>query len=166
MISEAGDGDEAITQAEREAAMLADVRQHGAAALKFSDGAQTLRARAAYAGLDLSDETLIARLDDWLPALFSGQRYLPEVTTEALLNLLDWPERQQLNSRAPRHFTSPADTTHVIDYAAEGGPRVELRVQALFGLNCHRMIGNTPRVLSRTSRAGRPIQRTRDLPAF
>jgi ATP-dependent helicase HrpB len=158
--------DEAVTQAEREAAMLAGVRQHGVSALRFSDGAQTLRARAAYAGTDLSDETLIARLDDWLPALVSGQRHLPAVTTEALLNLLDWPERQQLDARAPRHFTSPAETTHAIDYAAEGGPRAELRVQALFGLDRHPMIGSTPLVLSLTSPAGRPIQTTRDLPAF
>ncbi len=35
---------------------------------------------------------------------------------------------------APSHFTSPAGSSHAIDYAAEGGPRVELRVQALFGL--------------------------------
>jgi ATP-dependent helicase HrpB len=158
--------DEAITQAEREAAMLAGVRQHGVTVLRFSDGAQTLRARASYAGLDLSDESLIARFDDWLPAAVSGQRHLPEIKTDALLNLLDWPERQQLDARAPRHFSSPAGTTHQIDYAAEGGPRVELRVQALFGLDRHPMIGTTPLVLSLTSPAGRPIQTTRDLPAF
>jgi ATP-dependent helicase HrpB len=158
--------DEAITQAEREAAMVAGVRQHGIGVLRFSSGAQTLRARAAYAGLDLTDDTLMARLDDWLPAAVAGQRHLPETKTDALLNLLDWPERQQLDTRAPRHFTSPAETTHQIDYAAEGGPRVELRVQALFGLDRHPMIGSTPLVLSLTSPAGRPIQTTRDLPAF
>ncbi|CAM3171018.1 hypothetical protein SPAN111604_08060 [Sphingomonas antarctica] len=158
--------DEAITQAERETAMRAGVRQHGIAALRFSDGAQTLRARATYAGLDLTDAALIARLDDWLPALVSGQRHLPEVKTDALLALLDWPERQQLDTLAPRHFTSPAGTTQAIDYAAEGGPRVELRVQALFGLDRHPMIGDTALILSLTSPAGRPIQTTRDLPAF
>jgi ATP-dependent helicase HrpB len=158
--------DETITQSEREAAMLAGIRQHGVSALRFSNGAQTLRARAAYAGLDLGDDILIARLDDWLPSAIAGQRHLPEVKTEALLKLLDWPERQQLDTRAPRHFTSPAGTTHQIDYAAEGGPRVELRVQALFGLDRHPMIGTTPLILSLTSPAGRPIQTTRDLPAF
>ena len=69
---------------------------------------------------------------------------------------------------APSHFTSPAGSTHVIDYAAEGGPRVELRVQALFGLGEHPVIGTArvPLVLSLTSPAGRPIQTTRDLPGF
>ncbi len=158
--------DEAVTQPEREAAMLTGVRQHGASTLRFSHGAQTLRARATYAGLDLGDATLIARLEDWLPAHVAGQRHLPEVATAALLTLLDWPERQQLDARAPRHFTSPAGITHTIDYAAEGGPRVELRVQALFGLDRHPMVGTTPLILSLTSPAGRPIQTTRDLPAF
>ena len=47
-------------------------------------------------------------------------------------------------------------------------PRVELRVQALFGLAEHPVIGSerVPLVLSLTSPAGRPIQTTRDLPGF
>ena len=53
-----------------------------------------------------------------------------------------------------------------IDYAAEAGPTVELRPQALFGLATHPMVGTTPLVLSLTSPAGRPIQTTRDLPGF
>jgi ATP-dependent helicase HrpB len=45
---------------------------------------------------------------------------------------------------------------------------VELRVQALFGLDAHPVIGEgrVPLVLSLTSPAGRPIQTTRDLPGF
>jgi len=45
---------------------------------------------------------------------------------------------------------------------------VELRVQALFGLAAHPTVGarRIPLVLSLTSPAGRPIQTTRDLPAF
>jgi len=41
-----------------------------------------------------------------------------------------------------------------------------LRVQALFGLDRHPMVGHTPLVLRLTSPAGRPIQTTRDLPGF
>ena len=75
------------------------------------------------------------------------------------------PRRDRL---APTQFTSPAGSTHPIDYAAEGGPRVELRPQALFGLATHPMVagGRVPLVLSLTSPAGRPIQTTRDLPGF
>ena len=39
-------------------------------------------------------------------------------------------------------------------------------MQALFGLERHPMIGDTPLLLKLTSPAGRPIQATRDLPGF
>jgi ATP-dependent helicase HrpB len=87
---------------------------------------------------------------------------------EALESRLDWNERQTLDRLAPAQYRSPAGTSHAIDYAHEGGPAVELRVQALFGLDRHPMIGQPPRplLLSLTSPAGRPIQTTADLPAF
>ena len=55
-----------------------------------------------------------------------------------------------------------------MDYEADGGPSVEVRVQALFGLDRHPAIGKPPQplLLQLTSPAGRPIQATRDLPAF
>jgi ATP-dependent helicase HrpB len=43
---------------------------------------------------------------------------------------------------------------------------VEVRVQALFGLDRHPLVGKTPLLLKLTSPAGRPIQATRDLPGF
>jgi ATP-dependent helicase HrpB len=54
----------------------------------------------------------------------------------------------------------------VIDYAGDDAPSAEVRVQALFGLERHPMIGDTPLLLKLTSPAGRPIQATRDLPGF
>jgi HrpA-like RNA helicase len=46
-------------------------------------------------------------------------------------------------------------------------PTVELRVQALYGLDVHPTIGDgTPLLLALTSPAGHPIQTTADLPAF
>jgi ATP-dependent helicase HrpB len=45
---------------------------------------------------------------------------------------------------------------------------VEVRVQALFGLDRHPTFGQPPQplLLKLTSPAGRPIQTTRDLPGF
>ncbi|WP_037505451.1 ATP-dependent helicase C-terminal domain-containing protein, partial [Rhizorhabdus wittichii] len=62
----------------------------------------------------------------------------------------------------------PAGSRHAIDYAAEGGPAVEVRPQALFGLSAHPMVagGRVPLTLRLTSPAGRPIQTTKDLPGF
>ena len=153
------------------AALLAGVREHGLALLPWADAAQALRARAAYAGLALDDATLLDRLDEWLPPLLTGKRRLDAIDgsalTEAVRNLLSWPDRQRLDAVAPAAFTSPAGSTHAIDYAAPGGPRVTLRVQALFGLAEHPTVGQCiPLVLSLTSPAGRPIQTTQDLPGF
>jgi ATP-dependent helicase HrpB len=127
-------------------------------------------ARARFAGVEsLSPEVLCARADAWLAPLLAGRRDLdlpPHRYAEAALGLLAWSERQTLDRAAPAHFTSPADTRHAIDYAADDAPSVEVRVQALFGLDTHPMIGSTPLLLKLTSPAGRPIQSTRDLPGF
>ncbi|RSV42496.1 ATP-dependent helicase HrpB [Sphingomonas sp. ABOLE] len=167
-----GGSDSGATPAEIESALLEGVRTHGLHLLPWSATAQALRTRGAYAGIAaLTDEALIATLDDWLPAALEGKRRLdavsPESLTQALQNLLGWDGQKTLDRLAPARFETPAGSSHAIDYAAEAGPTVEVRVQALFGLAEHPMIGgNVPLVLSLTSPAGRPIQTTRDLPGF
>ncbi len=130
----------------------------------------SLIARARFAGLDgLSEVRLRESAEVWLAPLLDGRRDLSLPAShyaEAALGLLAWEDRQQLDSLAPRHFTSPAGTTHAIDYAGEHAPSVEVRVQALFGLDCHPNVGNTPLLIHLTSPAGRPLQTTRDLPGF
>ncbi|MFK4003827.1 ATP-dependent helicase HrpB [Qipengyuania sp. NPDC077563] len=129
-----------------------------------------LRARASFIGLEaFGDEALASSAELWLAPLLEGRRDLdiPKgKLVEALLNLLDWNDRQRLDTEAPREFTSPAGTTHRIDYTGDDAPSVEVRVQALFGLERHPMVGRTPLLLKLTSPAGRPIQSTRDLPNF
>lgn len=154
------------------AALLEGVRTHGVAQLPWSSGAQALRGRAAYAGVPMDDAVLLDRLDEWLPPLLVGRRRLeaipPGALTDALRGLIGWDGMRTIDRLAPADFTSPAGSTHAIDYGAEGGPRVELRVQALFGLADHPVVGEgrVPLVLSLTSPAGRPIQTTQDLPGF
>jgi len=129
-----------------------------------------LLARARFAGIEaLSLENLTAQAGEWLRPLLEGRRDLalaPGRYAEAALNLLSWDERQQLDARAPREFASPAGTHHAIDYASEHAPAVEVRVQALFGLDRQPMIGTTPLLLHLTSPGGKPVQATRDLPGF
>ncbi|QCB38223.1 ATP-dependent helicase HrpB [Sphingobium sp. PAMC28499] len=155
------------------AALVDGVRQGGLALLPWSEAAQSLRMRADFAGIEpLSDAALIDTLDEWIPPLLAGKRRLSDIDRSQLSGVLEtligWDGKQQLDRLAPPDFRSPAGSTHAIDYAAEGGPRVELRVQALFGLSQHPTVGNQriPLVLSLTSPAGRPIQTTRDLPGF
>ncbi|MFM7028335.1 MAG: ATP-dependent helicase HrpB [Chakrabartia sp.] len=155
------------------AALVEGVRSHGLSVLVWPAAAARLRTRARWAGIAaLEDAALLSQLDLWLAPLVSGKRRLADVDEGALVaalrQLIGWDGQQALDRLAPASFTSPAGTTHAIDYGAEGGPLVELRVQALFGLSDHPVIGpdRTPLRLSLTSPAGRPIQTTQDLPGF
>ncbi|MFN4135973.1 MAG: ATP-dependent helicase HrpB [Novosphingobium sp.] len=152
--------------------LIAAVREGGLDLLPLGAAARALLVRADYAGLAaLSPGALLASLEEWLGPLLAGRRDLAIAAGklhEALLNRLDWNERQFLDRVAPAEFRSPAGTSHAIDYGHEGGPCVELRVQALFGLEAHPCVGQPPRplLLSLTSPGGKPIQTTADLPGF
>jgi ATP-dependent helicase HrpB len=159
-------------------ALVEGVRTHGLDLLPWSEAATALRRRAAFARPfdpslpDLSDEALLASLDEWLPLLVTGKRRLSEIDPAALTGVLDallgWEGRKTVDRLAPAEFGTPAGSSHAIDYEAEAGPTVTARVQALFGLSEHPSVGGgkVPLVLSLTSPAGRPIQTTRDLPGF
>jgi ATP-dependent helicase HrpB len=158
------------------AALVDGVRTHGLDLLPWSDGATALRRRAAFARrhdpmiADLSDEALLASLDEWLPLLVEGKRRLRDIDPAALGGVLGvrlgWEGKQKVDRIAPERFDAPAGSSHEIDYEAEAGPTVTVRVQALFGLAEHPMVAGVPLVMSLTSPAGRPIQTTRDLPGF
>jgi ATP-dependent helicase HrpB len=164
--------------AEAAAALLEGVREHGLDTLPWSAGASSLRRRAGFARdhdaslPDLSNQALSAVLDEWLPPILAGKRGLRDVDPSALSGTLDallgWEGRRAVDRLAPHEFETPAGSTHPIDYEAEAGPTVTVRVQALFGLSVHPTVaaGRVPLVLSLTSPAGRPIQTTRDLPGF
>ncbi len=154
------------------AAFLVDkVREAGLPLLPLSPGNLALLKRAKYAGIaSLEERALLADLEQWLAPLL--KRRLDsldgQALQQALRNRLSYDEKQRLDQLAPPHFTSPAGSEHMIDYADEGGPSVELRVQALFGLDQHPMFGTPPQplLLKLTSPGGKPIQVTRDLPGF
>lgn len=152
--------------------LIDEVRSRGLDLLPLGEGAKALLVRAGHAGLAaLSDAALLDDLEAWLLPLVKGRRDLAIGAGrlhDALLGRLDWNERQMLDKLAPAEFRSPAGTSHAIDYGHEGGPCVELRVQALFGIDRHPCVGQPPRplLLSLTSPGGKPIQTTADLPGF
>ncbi|MGE4430858.1 MAG: ATP-dependent helicase HrpB [Sphingobium sp.] len=166
-------GDDAPDPAMIAGALLEGVRQGGLDLLPWSKNAQSLRRRAGFAHMaELGDAALMAALDEWLPPLLDGKRRLGDVDPQGLSAMLDlrlgWDGRKMLDRLAPDSFTTPMGTQAAIDYEAPGGPEVEIRVQALFGLREHPCIGpdHLPLRLSLTSPAGRPIQTTADLPGF
>jgi ATP-dependent helicase HrpB len=120
---------------------------------------------------DLSDQALEGA-SDWLTSLLAGKRALTDVTSQelgdALLALLPWGLRRRLEVEAPTHFAAPSGSSVPIDYDAEAGPKLAIRVQELFGLDRHPTVaaGRAPLVLELLSPAHRPVQVTRDLPGF
>jgi ATP-dependent helicase HrpB len=166
----------AIDDPARAAVLLAE--NIGAGELPWSKDQKALRARATFlAGAlgdpwpDLSDAAL--SLDkDWLAPFITGRTSLAAITAEdlstALEMLLPWNLRAEIDRLLPSHFDAPSGSHAPIDYEAENGPALEIRVQELLGLDRHPSVGGgkIPLLLVLLSPAHRPIQITRDLPAF
>ena len=142
------------------------------AAKQWRDRVMFLRKAEGDSWPDLSDEGLVARREDWLvPALYDKialKDVSPGDLSDALMNLLPWEMRARLEREAPTHFEAPTGSMLAIDYEAEQGPTIAVRLQELFGLNTHPAIaaGKVPLVLELLSPAQRPVQVTRDLPGF
>ena len=121
---------------------------------------------------DLSDAGLAARVDDWLtPALMdktSLAQFGADELGDALTAQLPYTLRRRLDAEAPTHFEAPSGSRVPIDYEAEEGPKLAIRVQELFGLARHPAIagGRVALVIELLSPAHRPVQVTRDLPGF
>jgi ATP-dependent helicase HrpB len=121
---------------------------------------------------DLSDETLAAQREAWLEPTLHDKTSLKEFSagelSDALMTLLPWELRARLEREAPTHFEAPTGTQLPIDYEAEQGPTIAVRLQELFGLTSHPSVarGAVPLVLELLSPAHRPVQVTRDLPGF
>jgi ATP-dependent helicase HrpB len=121
---------------------------------------------------DLSDDALAAQREAWLVPVLYDKTALKELSagdlSDALATLLPWELRARLEREAPTHFEAPTGTQLAIDYEAEQGPTIAVRLQELFGLNTHPSIarGAVPLVLELLSPAQRPVQVTRDLPGF
>jgi ATP-dependent helicase HrpB len=166
--------------AETTEALASGVAALGLDRLPWSRSALALRQRVRFLQRaepeggwpDLSDETLTRTAADWLAPFLGDATALrdirPETVDAALDAMVPHALRRQLDREAPTHFDAPSGSRLPIDYGGEDGPALDVRVQELFGLGRHPAIGGgrTPLVLRLLSPAHRPIQVTRDLPAF
>jgi ATP-dependent helicase HrpB len=176
-------------------ALVDAVRQLGLDALPWTGGLRQWRARVRClrewmpelaqgesALPDLSDEALMAGLDDWLKPALRGKTRLDALDEaafgEALRSLSDWSWRQRLDALAPTRMVVPSGMERTIDYAydehaADGrgaavAPVLAVKLQELFGLADTPRIaeGRVPLTLHLLSPAGRPLQVTQDLRGF
>ncbi|GIK50639.1 MAG: ATP-dependent helicase HrpB [Hyphomonadaceae bacterium] len=157
-------------------ALLEAVREQGLGLLDWDEAARQAQARVAFMrGLegetwpDWSDEALLAAAEAWLAPALAGVSRLRDVNVaRALLDTLPYELRRRLDAEAPARFETPAGSSLPIDYAAEGGPALDVRLQELFGQDRHPSVagGRAPLSLRLLSPARRPVQTTQDLPGF
>ena len=159
------------------AAALADgLRSSGLALLRWGNRGESIRPRLAWLHEqdpdnwpDLSDDALIGRLDEWLD--LSRCRSIADLrrinVTDAMLSLLDWEQRQSIDTLAPPSLAPPFGRERPIHYES-GRPVWSVRIQHLFGVDVHPTVGphRTPITIELLSPANRPAQITTDLPGF
>jgi ATP-dependent helicase HrpB len=139
---------------------------------QWRDRVMFLRAAEGEPWPDLSDDALAAARESWLEPALYGKTVLKDFSSgdlsDALMARLPWDQRARLDREAPTHFEAPTGTMLAIDYEAEQGPTIAVRLQELFGLNVHPSLakGAVPLVLELLSPAHRSVQVTRDLPGF
>ena len=150
-------------------AMLDGVRELG---LKPSRAAKRLMARAALMGddfADLSETTLMDTLGDWLLPYLAGVRNAADWKSfdilPALQAHLGYAQMQMLDQAVPGHFKTPLGRKIAIDYDG-ATPGIAVRLQEMFGVIRHPMVGQFPLQVTLLSPAQRPVQVTSDLPGF
>ncbi|KRG72078.1 ATP-dependent helicase HrpB [Pseudoxanthomonas dokdonensis] len=169
-----------VDPAQAASALVAAVADLGLASLPWSESLQQWCERVRclrewmpeLALPDLSDEALLATLDHWLMPALQGKTRLDalqgEELSNALKSVLDWSQRQQIDSLAPTRISVPSGMERRIEYRHGQAPVLAVKLQELFGL------ADTPRVadgrvaltLHLLSPGGKPLQITQDLRGF
>ncbi|HEY4142825.1 MAG TPA: ATP-dependent helicase HrpB [Pseudolabrys sp.] len=142
------------------------------AALQFRTRVEFLRKAEGDEWPDLSNEGLGKSVAEWLEPLLADETARSGVDagelSDAVTSLVPWNLRRRLDDESPTHFTAPTGSSVPIDYEAEQGPTISIRVQEMFGLAKHPSIagGRVPLVIELLSPGHKPVQITRDLPGF
>jgi ATP-dependent helicase HrpB len=170
----------AASDAEALPLLLEQVKRRGVASLNWSPAARQLQGRVALCARllpeegwpDLSDQWLADHLAEWLGPPLAGLRSWQELQkldlTQGLQALLDWRLQRELDSVAPLRLQIPSGRTASLDYTADEGPLLAVKLQELFGLADSPTVcrGRRAVLVHLLSPAGRPMAVTRDLQGF
>jgi ATP-dependent helicase HrpB len=162
------------------AAMIQGVRQLGLICLPWTEAIQNWRQRVAFLHRfrpedgwpDLSDDRLLATLEDWLAPSLTGlsrRSHLAKLDLAAALRgLVAWPLQRRLDELAPSHLEVASGSRIAVDYESQEGPVLAMQLQHLFGqIDTPRVAdGRVPVTLHLLSPARRPIAVTKDLKSF
>lgn len=161
-----------------EAALLDRVRTTRMKVLDWTPRALSFRERVSFVrGVlgdewpDMSDNALLASLEEWLAPFMPGARGRADLQMVSLMvaleNRLTPKQRGQLPELAPVNWKLPSGKPVRIDYGG-AAPTVSVRVQKLYGCAATPTLvgGRVPITFELLSPADRPIQKTADLAGF
>ena len=166
------------TEAKR-AALIKTIQTSGLETLPFTAELRQWQARVELvrtttgdkAWPDVSNQQLLASMDDWLAPYLEPINLLShfkKLDLKSILTaLLTWEQSQQLNALAPPRLQVPSGSSYAIDYTTTP-PVLAVKLQEMFGCV------DTPTVINGQiaitvhllSPAGRPLQVTQDLAGF
>ena len=164
-------------------AVLSGIRELGLACLPWTDELQQWRLRVELLRAvdkggdwpDVSEEPLLAGLEDWLIPFLQGisrRSQFSKIDLAAALHaLLPWRKQRELDVMAPTHMEVPSGSFIRLHYeaSAEGiVPVLAVKLQEMFGMQGSPAVaeGKVPVLVHLLSPAGRPLQITRDLKGF
>ncbi len=143
--------------------------------LPWTPSARRLRARIRLARAEdwpeMTDAALLDTAEAWLLPHLSAARTEADLRaldlTDALRGHLGWDRMAQVDARVPAQFETPLGRRVPIDYDGDH-PSIEVRLQELFGVTQHPVVGaaRLPLRITLLSPGHRPVQVTMDLPGF
>ncbi|GGY60747.1 ATP-dependent helicase HrpB [Marinobacter zhanjiangensis] len=159
--------------------LLTAVREKGLDSLPWTGAARQWQARVRQMRdlepdqwPDVSDEALVATLEQWLAPFLAGIRNwkgLQQIPLhDALQSLLPYDQQQRLSRELPTTLEIPTGQHLRLDYTADNGPVLAAKLQALFGWTETPKLagGRLPVIIHLLSPAQRPLAVTADLANF
>lgn len=157
-----------------QACLLDGLRQLGLQVLDWPASLQQFRARLEHfsrlGGPSMQEADLLNELDEWLGPFIVGLKKLEDISAkilrQALLARLDYADQQRLSQQLPEAISLPNGRSYMLDYAAQDGPALALRIQDVYGLDATPQVAGQAVLLHLLSPARRPQAVTRDLHSF
>ena len=157
--------------------LMGVVRREGLDSLPWGDATMRIRKRITFLRSrhpewpDVSDDSLVTILDEWLKPVLVGHTSFRELSQElhrAILGMLDWQQQASLDRLAPTHYLAPTGSRVPIEYEDPNAPSIAVRLQEMFGVRTNPAIddGSVALMLHLLSPARMPVQVTRDIAGF
>ncbi|HEY9043911.1 MAG TPA: ATP-dependent helicase C-terminal domain-containing protein, partial [Rheinheimera sp.] len=169
-----------LTAEQKQQAWLHYIRSKGLGCLTWPEAALSLKARVALLRQyqrdadwpDFSDQALLDGLESWLGhqlSQISKSAALAQLPLyDVLWQQLSYQQQQQLQLLLPSHWQAPTGSRLSIDYLAEGGPRLSVRVQEMYGQMQSPTVlqGQINITVELLSPSRQPLQVTQNLASF